>query len=44
MEDQPVKIVDEVGECELGLCTRKADGANERKRGVELSITHKLNG
>ncbi len=30
MEDQPVKIVDEVGEYELGLCTRKTDGANEQ--------------
>lgn len=30
MEDQPAKIVDEVGECEFGLGTRKADGADEQ--------------
>ena len=30
MEDQAVKIVGEIGECELGLCTRKTDGADEQ--------------
>ncbi len=30
MEDQAVKIVGEIGECEFGLCTRKTDGADEQ--------------
>jgi len=36
MEDQPVKIVGEVGECEFGFGTRKAYRADKKSVAVLL--------